>query len=495
MRLLMKAMEKDTTLEQAAAKAGMCRQTASKYLNAGKMPSDMQSMHTWRTRSDPFEAYWEEVRQMLVLAPELQAKTLFDWLCVQYPGAFSEGQLRTLQRRIRDWRALEGPPQEIFFPQVHEPGRNMALDFTSMNELEIRIAGEAYPHIFCHCVLTYSNWEWGVPCQSESLLALRYGLQESLFRLGHTPSWLWTDSSTAATHKPGAEPNVDDVPAGKRVFNQRYLDLLKHFGMKPRVITLGEPHENGDVESLNGAFKNRVRQYLLLRGNRDFESRDHYRAFLSSVLDAANRPRQSRFEEEVAVMPLLRASRLCEYDERRVRVTTWGTVRIGNNTYSVPSRLRDQIVETRMYSDTVEVYYKHQLQLRVERLLGRSQVRINYRHIIDSLVRKPGALRNYRYREELFPTPNFRLCYDMLCETCSERTADIEYVRILALAAKTMESSVDMLLARELANGRTPRFKGIEEALGQSTPATVPHLVIPTPDLKAYDMMIRRTSI
>jgi len=488
----MHAMETAKTQAQAAAKAGMSRQTAAKYLRAGKMPSDLKTPHTWRTRDDPFEAYWDEVRTMLEEAPELQAKTLFDWLCREYPGAFAEGQLRTLQRRVRDWRALEGPGLEVFFPQIHEPGRNMALDFTSMNALGITIAGEAYPHLLCHCVLTYSNWEWGTPCQSESLLALRRGLQESLFRIGHTPAWLWTDSSTAATHTPGARLTAEDVPAGNRVFNERYLEMLRHYGIAPRVITLGAPHENGDVESLNGALKNRVKQYLLLRGHRDFENRGEYHAFLASVLDAANSTRQARFEEELAVMPRLTALRLREYDEDRTRVSKGSTVRIGENTYSVPSRLRDKAVTTRMYSEHVEVYYNNQLQLREERLLGRSQARINYRHIIDSLVSKPGALRNYRHREELFPTPRFRLCYDRLCETCSERTADIEYVRILALAAKNMESSVDMALGKVLRQGRTPRSEGIEQMLGQSGPVAVPQVFIPDPDLNAYDLMLRR---
>jgi len=183
---------------------------------------------------------------------------------------------------------------------------------------------------------------------------------------------------------------------------------------------------------------------------------------------------------------------LREYDEDRTRVSKGSTVRIGENTYSVPSRLRDKAVTTRMYSEHVEVYYNNQLQLREERLLGRSQARINYRHIIDSLVSKPGALRNYRYREELFPTPRFRLCYDRLCETCSERTADIEYVRILALAAKNMESSVDMALGKVLRQGRTPRSEGIEQMLGQSGPVAVPQVFIPDPDLNAYDLMLRR---
>jgi hypothetical protein len=340
-------------------------------------------------------------------------------------------------------------------------------------------------------VLTYSNWEWGTPCQSESLLAIRHGFQSSIFRLGHTPATLCTDSSTAATHKPGAHLKEEDVLAGKRVFNQRYRDTLRHFGVKPRVITLGKPNENGDVESLNGAFKKRVRQYLLLRGSTDFPSLEDYTRFLEAILEAANTLREARFKEELAVMPRLTASRLCAFEEERMHVGPSGTVRVLENTYSVPSRLRGEWVVVRVHVDHIEIYYRNQLQMREERLLGRCHARINYRHMIWSLSRKPGALRNYRYREEMFPTPRFRMTYDLLCETCSERTADIEYVRILALAASTLESAVDEALTCLLDAGRVPRMVSVEELMPRPQPL-IPTLQLPAPDLKAYDAVLGR---
>lgn len=491
MRLLMKAMEKDPNIEKAAAKAGMCRQTASKYLKAGKMPSDLKVPHQWRTRSDPFAEIWDRVEEKLKDAPELEAKTLFEWLCREHEGMFQEGQLRTLQRRIHDWRALHGPEREVFFPQEHHPGETMQLDFTSMNALGISIDGESYPHLFCHCVLTYSNWEWGTTCQSESMSAIRHGFQSSIFRLGHTPAVLCTDSSTAATHKPGAQLRDDEIRAGKRVFNSRYLDMLNHFGVKPRVITLGEPHENGDVESLNGAFKRRVAQYLLLRGSRDFPSLEGYTHFLESVLEAANKTRQARLDEELAVMPLVTASRLCEFDEQRLYVGPSSTVRVLENTYSVPSRLRKEWIFVHIHVDHIEFYYRNQLQLRVERLLGRSHARIDYRHMIGSLSRKPGALRNYRYREEMFPSLRFRMIYDLLCETCSERTADIEYVRILALAANTVESAVDEALGCLLNAGKVPRIASVEDLLPRPQ-SLIPDMHLPAPDLTVYDAVLGR---
>jgi hypothetical protein len=491
MRLLMKAMEKDPHIGKAAAKAGMCRQTASKFLHSAKMPSELKTSHDWRTRPDPFVDYWPEVETKLEDAPELEATTLFDWLCREHPGMFQEGQLRTLQRRIHDWRALRGPEREIFFPQVHRPGENMQLDFTSMNALGITINATPYPHLFCHCVLTYSNWEWGEPCQSESLLAIRHGFQSSIFRLGRTPATLCTDSSSAATHTLGALPSEEAILAGKRAFNHRYLDMLRHFGIKPRVITLGRPNENGDVESLNGAFKKRVRQYLLLRGSTDFPSLADYTQFLHGILEAANTLRQARLDEERAVMPPLTASRLCAFEEERMRVGPSGTVRVLENTYSVPSRLRGEWVTVRVHVDHIEIYYRNQLQMQEERLLGRGHARINYRHMIGSLSRKPGALRNYRYREEMFPTPRFRMTYDLLCETCSERTADIEYVRILSLAANTRESAVDEALACLLDAGRVPRIASIEELMPRPQPH-IPALQLPLPDLKAYDAVLGR---
>jgi hypothetical protein len=190
-------------------------------------------------------------------------------------------------------------------------------------------------------------------------------------------------------------------------------------------------------------------------------------------------------------MPRLIASRLCAFEEERMRVGPSGTVRVLENTYSVPSRLRGEWVVVRVSIEHIEIYYRNQLQMREERLLGRCHARINYRHMIGSLSRKPGALRNYRYREEMFPTPRFRMTYDLLCETCSERTADIEYVRILALAASTLESAVDEALASLLDAGRVPRMASVEELMPRAQPV-IPTVQLPAPDLKAYDAVLGR---
>ena len=483
-RLLKMVYEKTGNMETASAKAGLCRQTGSKYLKEDRPPSELQQERYWRTRRDPFEEDWPTVAGMLGGAPELEAKALFEWLCDEHPGRYSPGQIRTFQRRVREWRALNGPGKEVYFPQVHEPGRRMSTDFTWMDSLGITIGGAPFPHKLCHCVLTFSNWEWATVCFSESLLALRRGVQNAVFRLGRVPGEHWTDHSTAATHEPSAEDE-----SGRRVFNARYVAMMDHLGMKPCTIRAGEAHENGDVESLNGALKRRMEQHLLLRGSRDFDSVETYGAFLHGVLNKANGLRRKRLNEELAAMRTLKVDRLPEFETCEPRVTSWSTIRVQRNAYSVPSRLIGEKVKVKCYEDRLEVSYHGIRQMSVPRLSGRGRHRINYRHIIDWLVRKPGAFPNYRYREDMFPTLNFRVAYDRLCEACSERVADIEYLRILKHAARTMECKVDAVLGELCRKGLLPRWSTVLEFCPREE-IEVPEVSVPPVDLCQYDLLL-----
>lgn len=456
-RKLMEAYQETGKLSVAALRADLDRKTARKYLGLGALPSELRSEHSWRTRRDPFTRHWGEAEEMLRGAPELEAKALFEWLCEQHADVYDEGQLRTFQRRVRTWRALSGPPKEVYFPQEHKPGVKMETDFTWMNELKVTICGEPFPHLLCHSVLAYSNWEWGVVCQSESFLALRRGLQSALLRLGRTPREHWTDHTTAATHVIGGRKG------GVWEYNRNYLEMMEHFGIAPHTIQVSRPHENGDVESGNGALKRRIGQHLLLRGSRDFRSVEGYEAFIEGVMTKANRLRQRRCAEEQAVMRLLDVRLLPEYREEEARVTSWSTVQVDRNTYSVPSRLRDEKVKARIYEEKVEIYFHGVRQLTVPRLPGERGHAINYRHVIDSLVRKPGAFKQYKFRQDMFPTEEFRWAYDTLCASCTERMADMEYLRILQQAAHTMESRVQEALRRLRASGAVPRWDAVRE--------------------------------
>jgi thioesterase domain-containing protein len=129
-RKLMEEMAKHGRLGLAAARAGMDRKTARRYVKEGKFPSEREQERTWRTREDPFEEQWADLAERLKEAPELEAKTLFEELYTREPGRYKPGQLRTRERRVRQWRAHQGPETLVFFAQEHRPGEGMQTDFT-----------------------------------------------------------------------------------------------------------------------------------------------------------------------------------------------------------------------------------------------------------------------------------------------------------------------------------------------------------------------------
>jgi hypothetical protein len=479
-RKLMEEFTRHGKVGLGGMRAGMDRKTARKYLSTGKLPSEGGGVRDWRTRPDPFAEDWAEVAARLADAPELEALALFEDLQARRPDCYPDGQLRTFQRRVRQWRAQEGPPKEMFFAQEHRPGEAMQTDFTWGGELGVTIGGEEFGHLLCHPVLPYSNWEWVTVCQSESLAALRRGVQEAVFRLGRVPRWHQTDNSTAATH---------DLATGKRGFNEEYQGLMRHLGMEPRTIGVGESHQNGDTEALHGVFKRRVRQHLLLRGSRDFETALAYEGWLQGIAGRANRLRERRVREELEAMRPLVVARLPEWSEVEVLVTSWSTIRVKRNTYSVPSRLLGEEVRVRVYDERLEVFYGGQHQLTVERLQGSGGHRIDYRHVIWWLVRKPWAFPRYRYREEMFPSLTFRRAYDALGGGLPERQADIEYLRILHLAASTMESEVEAAVELCLEEGRVPRAEVVKNLVVPATPE-VPEIEVPQVDLGIYDALL-----
>lgn len=476
----MEETNKQGQLGLAAARAGMDRKTARKYRKQGKLPSELKQTRAWRTREDPFKEDWPEIEKHLREAPELEAKTLFEALVAKWPNKYEPQQLRTLQRRIQEWRAQHGPQKEVFFAQVHRPGEAMQTDFTWGTKLGITLRGESFPHLLCHSVLPYSNWEWVTVSQSESMAAIKRGVQAALFQLGKVPKFHQTDNSTAATHNLGK---------GKRTFNQEYLALMRHLGMTPRTIEVGKSNQNGDVEALNGSLKRRLEQHLLMRGSRDFDTLDTYEAWLQEIATKANKLKASRVAEELAVMQPWVTDKLPEYVEEEVRVTSWSTIRIKHNTYSVPSRLIGHRVRVRLYADRLKVFHHGQHQLTVERLQGRHGHRINYRHLIWSLVQKPGAFAQYRYREDLFPSLVFRRTYDWLKEKLDDRKADLEYLRILHLAASTMEASVEATLEQLLTEGGLKSSEQVKERVSPSQPE-IPSLIELEVDLTGYDALL-----
>ncbi len=463
----------------SAMKAGMDRKTASKYLAEPARLDQPQPARTWRTRTDPLAEVWAETERRLQAAPELEAKALFEHLQMLYPEQVREGQLRTFQRRVRQWRLMHGPAPEVIFPQTHQPGEVLQLDWTHAKELGVTIAGQPLDHLLCQAVLPYSNWQWATRCESESLLSLRTGLQAALFRLGKVPKVLQTDNSSAATHAISGE--------GQREFNPEFLSLVAHYGLTPRTIHVQCPNENGDVESHHRHLKRRLEQHLLLRGYRDFTSEAAYDQFLAAVLNQANALRAAKVAEELAVMGELPPTRLCEYDEVECQVSSHSTIRVRRVAYSVPARFIGRRLRARVYEQHLEVYHGAEPIAQLPRPPGRRAV-IDYRHVIEALLRKPGAFARYLYREELFPSSTYRQAYDRLVQDHGARPGELEYLRLLKLTAElginAVEGLLGELLAPQAGRWRTASLRRI------LCPPPRVELAEPTVDLSWYDTLL-----
>jgi hypothetical protein len=480
-RRLFKLIQSEKNFGIAAMKAGMDDKTARKYRRIGKLPSELKQEHTWRTRKDPFEDVWDNIKSMLEINPGLEAKTLFEDLQRRRPGRFADGQLRTLQRRIKQWRATEGPPKEIFFPQLHRPGELCQSDFTHMDKLGITINGIPFDHMIYHFVLTYSNWEAGTVCFSESFESLSQGLQNALWELGGVPQEHRTDCLTTAVNK---ATNPEE-------FTFRYKDLVDHYGMVPCRTNPDSPHENGDVEQRNYRFKKAVDQALLLRGNRNFYDRQEYEHFLSKLFVQLNSGRKKRFKEEQAILRRLPKRRIDSCKKKYVTVGPSSTIRVNHNVYSVNSRLIGERIQARLYMERLEIWYGQKKMDTLPRLRGEGKHKINYRHLIDSLIRKPGAFENYRYRDAMFPTSRFRIAYDNLKKRYSPRSAAKRYLDILYLAAKESEVAVDNAL-RALINENGDICKENVQQQMQSNDSffKVDDIHIPDVNLTCYDQLL-----
>ena len=467
---------------QAADAAGISSKTARKYMNNGKLPSQCKVEHTWPTRQDPFADDWAFVEQILKdTHAALEAKTIFKHLQRAYPGKYDDGQLRTFQRRIKAWKALHGPSKEIFFSQHYDPGQWSCSDFTSMNKLNITIARQPFEHLFYHFVLCYSNWQAGRICFSESFESLSLGIQDALWKLGGVPSLHRTDNLTSAVHKVG-HPDI---------FTDKYRGLGRHYGFESSKTNPASPHENGDVEKSNDLFKKAVNQSLIIRGSRDFDTVEQYRQFLQKIIDGMNQNCCKRFSEELEVLKELPNLRYDDYETKTCKVSRGGTIRLLHNTYSVHSRLVGETVKVRVYADKLEIWYAQRQIDKLPRLRGESGHHINYRHIIDQLVRKPGAFENYCYKEDLFPSSQFRIAYDILRDSCSIRQASKEYLKILELAAKDGESLVNEALRLLINLEEEIGFEKVKQFIdSRQKPPEPTNVYIEQVDINDYDMLL-----
>ena len=269
--LLRQKMMEGKTQEAGAAMAAMSVRTARKW-QRGPMPSELRKKRRrWRTRPDPFAEVWnKDVEPLLRSDPEggLSATTILEWLEERYPGRYGRSQLRTLQRRVRDYRALHGPDREVYFQQEHPPGREAQVDFTHCGELGVTIGGEPFRHLMFHFVLSHSGWSYAEVCLGETFVALVKGLQGALWELGGAPRVVRTDNLSAATHE------LRDSRG--RATNARYEAVLAHYGLESTRTNPRSSHENGVMERSHRRLKHAMDQALILRGSREFESQGEY---------------------------------------------------------------------------------------------------------------------------------------------------------------------------------------------------------------------------
>ena len=481
---LMSEYKATNKITDSAMKAGIDRHTARKYIEAGKGPNELPpAKHTWRTRPDPLAKIWDEATRMLLAAPELESKALFEHFLARPESGLEPRHMRTFFRRVRHWRATQGPEQEVFFAQERPPGQMLQLDWTYARELAVTIQGEPLDHLLCHCVLPYSNWEWATRCVSESFLSLVTGLQAALTELGKCPSCLVTDNSSAATHE------LEAMPGRPRSFNSDYLELCTHYDLTPLTIHVGCPHEQGDVESQNRHLKRRLEQHLLLRGSRDFAAVEHYDEFVRRVVRTANAPRQARLIEELACMRPLPVTRLAEYRQFEPVVSSQSLMRVNRHTYSVPSRLIGHTLRVEQHEAELQVYLEKEFLFGLPRLRGKQGCLVDFRHVLPGLLRKPGAFLHYRHREALYPSTVYRRAYDRLVADHGERPGVIEYLQVLKLVAEETVEKVEVVLQAQLGLPGKWRAVQVREQLAPVVKPAV-ELAALTPSLAAYDTLL-----
>ena len=476
---------KHHTQERAAAKAGMSTRSARRVEEDVTLPSQ-EPRRYWRSRPDPFAGVWDsEVVPLLRGAPKLMAITLLRKLQDDHPERFPEGVLRTLQRHIRQWRALEGPPKEVFFPQEHAPGHRGLSDFTAMGELHVTIANAPFAHILYHFVLAFSRWEHVEVVEGgESFEALSKGLQNALWQAGGAPQEHRSDSLSAAFKNLTEEED----------FTARYTALLDHYGMAGTRNNRGVSHENGSVESAHRYLKEAIEQALLLRGHRDFEDRAHYEGFVRENVMRRNRRNAAAFRIEREQLQELPVRRTTDFVEEEARVTRCGTFTVRAILYSAPSRLIGHRLKVRLYSDRLDCYLSGALVLTLARgtrspITGRGRV-IDYRHFIDALKRKPQAFKGLVFRDALFPREAYRRTWEQLDLRLTQRQACQSIVALLEMAAR---DGVEGVLAQRLdalrAIGELPDVKRLREEFAPRK-AEVPRVTVQIPAPSIYDALL-----
>jgi Integrase core domain. len=473
-------------LPTAAARAGISVATAYRIEQDPRLPSQKQAPRQ-RRRPDPLaEIFDSEVVPLLKAAPGVRPIAVLEEMMRRHPE-LTRSVRRTLERRIRTWRAQHGQEHDVVFRQVHEPGRMGLSDFTEMHSLGVTVGGVLLDHRLYHFRLACSGFEHAhVILGGESYVALAEGLQNALWALGGVPREHRSDSLSAAFRNLDSQARED--------LTSRYDALCAHYGMQPSRNNRGVAHENGAIESSHGHLKSAIRDALLLRGSADFADLVAYRRFIDEIVSRHNARNGKRIEAERAVLQPLPATRTCDYEETLVYVTSACGFTLRKVFYTVPSRLIGHRLRVRLYDDRLEVFLGGTALMTLARGRtggnGRHGHVVDYRHVIHALRRKPMALLNLVYREQLFPREAYRLTFERLCEQLPPRAACKTMVELLSMAhERTCEAQLGQLLQQYLAERRLPDLNELRAHFAPD-PAQLPEVCVQLTSLSDYEALL-----
>ena len=474
---------KEFDQEAAAAKVDISVRSARRIERAGGVPSK-QEPRQWRTRADPLACWWEsDVVPLLGSTPTLNAVTILEELQRRYPSEVSPALLRTLQRRLRQWRAQHGDEREVYFAQEHPPGRLGLSDFTDASELGVVVEGRPLDHRLYQFALAYSGWRHvEVVLGGESFEALAAGLQNALWQLNGVPQEHRTDSLSAAFRNLNAEAAKD--------LTQRYEALCAHYAMRPSRNNPGASHENGAIESRQGTLKDRLDQALLLRGTRSFASLEQYQQFVGEVGVRLNARIAKAFAVERSTLRALPQRRTADYEELQARVTKFGTFSVRGVLYSAPSRLIGHRLSVRVHLDRVEAFVGGVKMLTLPRARPGQRRVIDYRHMLPALKRKPAAFARWRLRDAMFPRSEYRRAWERLASELPERQACRLMVGLLDLAMRgACEAALAQRLTHILDAGLLPELALLEAEFAPRTPACA-DVCVQLPALASFDALL-----
>ena len=467
----------------AAAKAGFSQRTARR-IDSGKHNTAHPSRQ-YRTRKDPFDGLFEEhLVPLLEAQPLLQPITLLEKLEEIAPSQFDRSHLRTLQRRVKRWRAKHGPALDVIFRQEHQPGAMGISDYTWANQLLITIGGEAFKHKLYHYRLVFSAWTYvQIVLGGESFESLSSGLQNALWRSGGVPKTHRTDSLSAAFNNHSQE----------KTLTERYNKLCKHYGIKATRNNKGVAHENGAIEGPNGHLKRKIQQQLLLRGSRDFDSLSDYQAFIDTIVAKINRQCRTRYNEEREHLSALPKRRTNDFSEQYVKVTSSSTITIKRVTYTVPSRLIGVMLLVHIYDDRLDLFYGHEAILSLDRIYAQATKRarsIDYHHVIHSLAKKPNAFKCSQLRDDLIPKGDLWQLWQQLTRD-GVTDEDCRYMVDLLLIAHNYEceSALGRFALNAFDTGRRATIKECRDVFGPNK-IEIPDIISQQHQVASYDSLL-----